>query len=108
MRYNERHPDKPRVMQVSPGFAGFKELAVGRKPKRQGQEVAKWVRWWYRARIKSPKDAIHQLEREDAAAHPEIRRGSEKTRESSRSRVYDGIDEAVGLLNRPLGKDEAL
>jgi hypothetical protein len=88
MRWNELHPDDQRVVKVEAESAG---LARGRMPRHHGRDVAQWVRWWYRHKIKQPPDSVYALAKEYATREKRLTRAD--------SVVEDGIRRAEKLLN---------
>jgi hypothetical protein len=105
--YNAINPTRAQVLKLE--RAGLVQLPRGYIPREQGSAaIRRNVAWWYRAKVKTPKDPIAQLEREDAEAHHEVFRGGSKSGERSRSRVYDGLEQAENLLKRLLDDSEAV
>lgn len=101
--YNAIQLDPAHQKALEARLAGLVALPRGYLPKEKGTaSIRRNVEWWYRARIKEPADSIHALERADASTHPEISRGRQQRPETSRSRVYDGIEQAENLLKRLL------
>jgi hypothetical protein len=66
-------------------------LPPGRKPPRDGRDIVRNVWWWYRARVKQPRDEVSALARE-------WNTGAKRS-DKSRSRVHEGIEQAETLLN---------
>jgi hypothetical protein len=63
--HNEQHPEneKPLGIQVfmQPG------AEKGRKPRNEGEDLIRAVRWYYRLKVQEPPESIHDLARDYAA-----------------------------------------
>jgi hypothetical protein len=96
MLHNAEHPDDLHAVH---GTYELRDAPEGGKtPRHRGEDVAEWVRWWYRRKIKHPPDEFHALVDEYAT------RANRVT--EAHSVVQNGIERAELLLNvsiRPEG-----
>jgi hypothetical protein len=87
--HNARHPDDLKILSIETRWA--LGLPRGQAPPHDGRELAENVRWWYRAKVKCPKDSIRSLAEEYAERENRVT--------DARSVVQIGIERAENLLN---------
>jgi hypothetical protein len=92
--YNHRHPGA----NLEWGFpVHYGVQRPGKWPTRNGQDIERNVRWFYRVHVQQPPDYIHDLAR-DYHSWTEQRLGAMSPNTDSRETVQGGIKQARALL----------
>jgi hypothetical protein len=88
--WNEEHPnDPPRQFKLPVKMQP--EAPKGRKPRNDGKDLERAVRWYYRNKVQDPPDSVHELARDYAL--------SAERDNDSRSVVQNAIDQVQTLLD---------
>lgn len=90
MRYhNERNPNDQQKFSIPVRM--LRDAPLGRRPRADGQDIERNVRWFYRVKVKQPADTVHDIAKDY---------GSWANRDNDcRSVVQNGIGQIESILD---------